>query len=169
MTTSMTTVPPPHRCGPPARAAAECDGPGACCCAISGARKHLGVSCCYSRQPFSAVLPSSSNFPEIRQGMAAWEPRRVSVRHHLVPGVVGISVMFQGVQSNALVHGPGFGFTRRSRTGAGALPDLARRDSQSASGAAQGVLSAASCCRSAGRCHAPGVSANLSDALVGSS
>jgi ABC-2 type transport system permease protein len=81
----------------------------------------------------------------------------------LVPGVVGISIMFQGVQSIALAMAQEFGFTREIEDRVQApCPIWLVAMEKVFSGAAQGVLSAAIVLPIASVVHAPGVEAHLS-------
>jgi ABC-2 type transport system permease protein len=80
----------------------------------------------------------------------------------LVPGVVGISIMFQGVQSIALAMAQEFGFTREIEDRVQApCPIWLVAIAKVLSGAAQGVLSAAIVLPIASLVHAPGVRAHL--------
>ena len=71
--------------------------------------------------------------------------RRYGAAHGgLVPGVVGISIMFQGVQSIALNMAQEFGFTREIEDRVQApCPIWLVAMAKVLSGAAQGILSAA--------------------------
>ena len=80
-----------------------------------------------------------------------------------MPGVVGISVMFQGVQSIALAMAQEFGFTREIEDRVQApCPIWLVAMAKVLSGAAQGVLSAIIVLPMASVVHAPGVHAHLS-------
>ena len=80
----------------------------------------------------------------------------------LVPGVVGISVMFQGVQSIALAMAQEFGFTREIEDRVQApCPIWLVAIAKVLSGAAQGLLSAAIVLPIASVVHAPGVQAHI--------
>ena len=75
----------------------------------------------------------------------------------LVPGVVGISVMFQGVQSIALAMAQEFGFTREIEDRVQApCPIWLVAIEKVLSGAAQGVLSAIIVLPIASVVHRPG-------------
>jgi ABC-2 type transport system permease protein len=64
-------------------------------------------------QPFLLCFVFLYVFPKIGQGIGGQGPAEESAfATILVPGVVGISVMFQGVQSIALTMAQEFGFTR---------------------------------------------------------
>ena len=79
-----------------------------------------------------------------------------------MPGVVGISVMFQGVQSIALAMAQEFGFTREIEDRVQApCPIWLVAMAKVLSGAAQGVLSAIIVLPIASVVHAPGVHAHL--------
>ena len=115
-------------------------------------------------QPFLLCFVFLFVFPKIGQGIggqgAAAESAFATV---LVPGVVGISVMFQGVQSIALAMAQEFGFTRESEDRVQApCPSWLVAVAKVLSGAAQGVLSAVIVLPIASVVHAPGVHAHLS-------
>jgi ABC-2 type transport system permease protein len=115
-------------------------------------------------QPFLLCFVFLYVFPEIGQGIggmgAAAESAFATI---LVPGVVGISVMFQGVQSIALSMAQEFGFTREIEDRVQApCPIWLVAIAKVLSGAAQGVLSAAIVLPIAAVVHAPGVHADLS-------
>ena len=81
---------------------------------------------------------------------------------YVFPGVVGISVMFQGVQSIALAMAQEFGFTREIEDRVQApCPIWLVAIAKVLSGAAQGVLSAIIVLPIASVVHAPGVQAHL--------
>jgi len=102
-------------------------------------------------------------FPKIGQGIGGSGPAEESAfATILVPGVVGISIMFQGVQSIALAMAQEFGFTREIEDRVQApCPIWLVAIAKVLSGAAQGVLSAAIVLPIASVIHAPGVSAHL--------
>jgi ABC-2 type transport system permease protein len=115
-------------------------------------------------QPFLLCFVFLYVFPEIGQGIGG---RGVSAESSfatvLVPGVVGISVMFQGVQSIALAMAQEFGFTREIEDRVQApCPIWLVAVAKVLSGAAQGVLSALIVLPIAAVVHAPGVHADLS-------
>jgi ABC-2 type transport system permease protein len=115
-------------------------------------------------QPFLLCFVFLYVFPEIGQGIggrgATAESAFATV---LVPGVVGISVMFQGVQSIALSMAQEFGFTREIEDRVQApCPIWLVAIAKVLSGAAQGVLSALIVLPMASVVHAPGVHADLS-------
>jgi len=114
-------------------------------------------------QPFLLCFVFLYVFPKIGQGIggegAAQESAFATI---LVPGVVGISIMFQGVQSIALAMAQEFGFTREIEDRVQApCPIWLVAIEKVLSGAAQGVLSAAIVLPIASVVHAPGVQAHL--------
>jgi ABC-2 type transport system permease protein len=114
-------------------------------------------------QPFLLCFVFLFVFPKIGQGIggqgAAQESAFATV---LVPGVVGISVMFQGVQAIALSMAQEFGFTREIEDRVQApCPIWLVALAKVLSGAAQGVLSAVIVLPIASVVHAPGVTAHL--------
>jgi ABC-2 type transport system permease protein len=104
-------------------------------------------------------------FPKIGQGIGggrgiAAESAFATV---LVPGVVGISIMFQGVQSIALNMAQEFGYTREIEDRVQApCPIWLVAIAKVLSGAAQGILSAVLVLPIASVVHAPGVVFHLS-------
>jgi ABC-2 type transport system permease protein len=104
-------------------------------------------------------------FPKIGQGVgggkgAGAESAFATV---LVPGVVGISVMFQGVQSIALQMAQEFGFTREIEDRVQApCPIWLVAIAKVLSGSVQGLISAAIVLPIASVVHATGVSAQIS-------
>jgi ABC-2 type transport system permease protein len=127
-------------------------------------RKHLGEFVLRTIiQPFLLCFVFLYVFPKIGQGIGgqgtAAESAFATV---LVPGVVGISVMFQGVQSIALSMAQEFGFTREIEDRVQApCPIWLVAIAKVLSGAAQGVLSAIIVLPIASVVHAPGVQAHL--------
>ncbi len=114
-------------------------------------------------QPFLLCFVFLYVFPKIGQGIgghgAVQESAFATI---LVPGVVGISVMFQGVQSIALAMAQEFGFTREIEDRVQApCPIWLVAVAKVLSGAAQGVLSAVIVLPIAAVVHAPGVEAHL--------
>ncbi len=114
-------------------------------------------------QPFLLCFVVLYVFPKIGQGIggrgAIQESDFATI---LVPGVVGISAMFQGVQSIALAMAQEFGFTREIEDRVQApCPIWLVAMAKVLSGAAQGVLSAAIVLPIASVVHAPGVHAHL--------
>jgi ABC-2 type transport system permease protein len=127
-------------------------------------RKQLGVFVLRTIiQPFLLCFVFLFVFPKIGQGIgghgAGAESAFATV---LVPGVVGISIMFQGVQSIALAMAQEFGFTREIEDRVQApCPIWLVAVAKVLSGAAQGVLSAIIVLPMAAVVHAPGVQAHL--------
>ena len=114
-------------------------------------------------QPFLLCFVFLYVFPKIGQGIgghgAAQQSEFATI---LVPGVVGISVMFQGVQSIALAMAQEFGFTREIEDRVQApCPIWLVAVAKVLAGAAQGVLSAIIVLPIAAVVHAPGVHAHL--------
>jgi ABC-2 type transport system permease protein len=114
-------------------------------------------------QPFLLCFVFLYVFPKIGQGIGGHGPVEQSAfATILVPGVVGISVMFQGVQSIALAMAQEFGFTREIEDRVQApCPIWLVAIEKVLSGAAQGVLSAIIVLPIASVVHAPGVQAHL--------
>jgi len=126
-------------------------------------------------QPFLLVFVFLYVFPTIGQGVGATstaglhglaltlarkgESNFASV---LVPGVVGISIMFQGIQAVAMQLSQEFGFTREIEDRVQApCPVWLVAVAKVVSGAIQGVIAAAIVFPIAAVIHAPGVHANL--------
>jgi ABC-2 type transport system permease protein len=114
-------------------------------------------------QPFLLCFVFLYVFPKIGQGIgghgAVAESAFATI---LVPGVVGISVMFQGVQSIALAMAQEFGFTREIEDRVQApCPIWLVAIAKVLSGAAQGVLSAIIVLPIASVVHAAGVHDHL--------
>jgi ABC-2 type transport system permease protein len=114
-------------------------------------------------QPFLLCFVFLYVFPKIGQGIGGQGTGHESAfATILVPGVVGISVMFQGVQSIALAMAQEFGFTREIEDRVQApCPIWLVAVAKVLSGAAQGVLSAIIVLPIAAVVHAPGVEAHL--------
>ena len=114
-------------------------------------------------QPFLLCFVFLYVFPKIGQGIGGQSPAEQSAfATILVPGVVGISVMFQGVQSIALAMAQEFGFTREIEDRVQVpCPIWLVAIEKVLSGAAQGVLSAIIVLPIASVVHAPGVQAHL--------
>ncbi|MGH9088980.1 MAG: ABC transporter permease [Acidimicrobiales bacterium] len=116
-------------------------------------------------QPFLLCFVFLYVFPKIGQGIGGGgsgtaESTFATV---LVPGVVGISVMFQGIQSVALQMAQEFGFTREIEDRVQApCPIWLVAVSKVLSGAVQGLISAAIVLPIASVVHAAGVEAHLS-------
>ena len=115
-------------------------------------------------QPFLLCFVFLYVFPKIGQGIGGANPAAQSAfATILVPGVVGISILFQGVQSVALTMSQEFGYTREIEDRVQApCPIWLVAMAKVLSGAAQGVLSAAIVLPIASVVHAPGVQAHLS-------
>ena len=115
-------------------------------------------------QPFLLCFVFLYVFPKIGQGIGGHGSAEQSAfATILVPGVVGISIMFQGVQSIALAMAQEFGFTREIEDRVQApCPIWLVAIEKVLSGAAQGVLSAAIVLPIASVVHAPGVQAHIS-------
>jgi ABC-2 type transport system permease protein len=114
-------------------------------------------------QPFLLCFVFLYVFPKIGQSIGGHGPAAESAfATILVPGVVGISVMFQGVQSIALAMSQEFGFTREIEDRVQApCPIWLVAIAKVLSGAAQGILSAIIVLPIASVVHAPGVNAHL--------
>jgi ABC-2 type transport system permease protein len=115
-------------------------------------------------QPFLLCFVFLFVFPKIGQGIGGTGGTAQSAfATVLVPGVVGISVMFQGVQSIALAMAQEFGYTREIEDRVQApCPIWLVALAKVISGAAQGALSAAIVLPIASVVHASGVQAQLS-------
>ncbi|MBR7835984.1 ABC transporter permease [Actinospica durhamensis] len=116
-------------------------------------------------QPFLLVFVFLYVFPAIGQGIgggggSAGESAFATV---LVPGVVGITIMFQGIQAVALQLSAEFGYTREIEDRVQApCPIWLVALAKVLSGAAQGVISALIVFPIAAVVHARGVHADLS-------
>ncbi len=128
-------------------------------------RKHFGEFVVRTLiQPFLLVFVFLYVFPSIGQGIGggagkAAESHFASV---LIPGVVGISIMFQGIQAVALQLSTEFGYTREIEDRVQApCPIWLVALSKVLSGAAQGLLAAVIVFPIAAVVHAPGVHAHL--------
>jgi ABC-2 type transport system permease protein len=114
-------------------------------------------------QPFLLCFVFLYVFPQIGQAVGGQSGASSAFATVLVPGVVGISVMFQGVQSIALNMAQEFGFTREIEDRVQApCPIWLVAVAKVLSGAAQGVFSAAIVLPIASVVHASGVHAELS-------
>jgi ABC-2 type transport system permease protein len=127
-------------------------------------RKHLGEFIARTLiQPLLLVFVFLYVFPSIGQAVggqgAAASSNFATV---LVPGVVGISIMFQGIQAVAVPLAQEFGFTREIEDRVQApCPTWLVAMSKVLSGALQGVLAAIIVFPIADVVHAPGVEAHL--------
>jgi ABC-2 type transport system permease protein len=116
-------------------------------------------------QPFLLVFVFLYVFPHIGQGVGAGhgtasESQFASV---LVPGVVAISIMFQGIQAVALPMSTEFGYTREIEDRVQApCPIWLVAAAKVLSGATQGLLAAVIVFPIAAVVHARGVEAHLS-------
>jgi len=116
-------------------------------------------------QPFLLCFVFLYVFPKIGQGVGggsnpAAESAFATV---LVPGVVGISIMFQGIQAVAMQMAQEFGFTREIEDRVQApCPIWLVAMAKVLSGAAQGLISAIIVLPIASVVHAQGVEAHLS-------
>jgi ABC-2 type transport system permease protein len=115
-------------------------------------------------QPFLLCFVFLYVFPKIGQGIGGGtNPAAQSAfATVLVPGVVGISILFQGVQSVALTMSQEFGFTREIEDRVQApCPIWLVAMAKVLSGAVQGLLSAIIVLPIASVVHAKGVEAHL--------
>jgi ABC-2 type transport system permease protein len=116
-------------------------------------------------QPFLLVFVFLYVFPSIGQGIGGGAGRASDSAFAtvLVPGVVGISIMFQGIQAVALQLSTEFGYTREIEDRVQApCPIWLVAASKVLSGAAQGLLAAVIVFPIAAVVHASGVHAHLS-------
>ena len=115
-------------------------------------------------QPFLLCFVFLFVFPKIGQGIGGHGATEESAfATVLVPGVVGLSVMFQGVQSIALSMAQEFGFTREIEDRVQApCPIWLVAVEKVLSGTVQGLISAAIVLPIASVVHAAGVEANVS-------
>ncbi len=116
-------------------------------------------------QPFLLVFVFLYVFPSIGQGVGGGHG--VVAESHfatvLVPGVVAISIMFQGIQAVALQMSTEFGYTREIEDRVQApCPIWLVAVAKVLSGAVQGVIAAVIVFPIAAFIHAPGVHAHLS-------
>jgi ABC-2 type transport system permease protein len=116
-------------------------------------------------QPFLLCFVFLFVFPKIGQGVGSGSASSGASDFAtvLVPGVVGISIMFQGVQSIAMAMAQEFGYTREIEDRVQApCPLWLVAIAKVLSGAAQGILSAIIVLPIASVVHAAHVHANLS-------
>jgi ABC-2 type transport system permease protein len=128
-------------------------------------RKHVGEFVARTLiQPFLLVFVFLYVFPSIGQGVGAGHGP-VAESHFatvLVPGVVAISIMFQGIQAVALQMSTEFGYTREIEDRVQApCPIWLVAVAKVLSGAVQGVIAAVIVFPIAAVVHAPGVHAHL--------
>ncbi len=115
-------------------------------------------------QPFLLVFVFLYVFPRIGQGIGGGHGHSSESKFAtvLVPGVVGISIMFQGIQAVALPLATEFGYTREIEDRVQApCPVWLVAVSKVLSGATQGLLAALIVFPIAAVVHASGVSAHL--------
>ncbi len=114
-------------------------------------------------QPFLLCFVFLYVFPKIGQAVGGSSASATGFATILVPGVVGISIMFQGVQSIALAMAQEFGFTREIEDRVQApCPIWLVAVSKVLSGSVQGVIAAAIVFPIAAVVHAAGVTATVS-------
>jgi ABC-2 type transport system permease protein len=116
-------------------------------------------------QPFLLCFVFLYVFPKIGQGVGGGHGpiAESAFATVLVPGVVGISIMFQGIQSVALPMAQEFGFTREIEDRVQApCPVWLVATAKVLSGAIQGLISAIIVLPIASVVHAEGVTANIS-------
>jgi len=128
-------------------------------------RKHFGEFIARTLvQPFLLVFVFLYVFPRIGQGIGSGAGP-VAESHFatvLVPGVVSISIMFQGIQAVALQMSTEFGYTREIEDRVQApCPIWLVAVAKVLSGAVQGALAAVIVFPIAAVIHAPGVHAHL--------
>ncbi len=115
-------------------------------------------------QPFLLVFVFLYVFPSIGQGVGAGHGPAAESHFAtvLVPGVVAISIMFQGIQAVALQMSTEFGYTREIEDRVQApCPIWLVAVAKVLSGAVQGVIAAVIVFPIAAVVHAPGVHAHL--------
>jgi ABC-2 type transport system permease protein len=129
-------------------------------------RKHFGEFVVRTViQPFLLVFVFLYVFPRIGQGVGGQGGKvaESAFATVLVPGVVAISIMFQGIQAVALQLSTEFGYTREIEDRVQApCPIWLVAVAKVLSGAAQGLLAALIVFPIAAVIHAPGVHAHLS-------
>jgi ABC-2 type transport system permease protein len=116
-------------------------------------------------QPFLLVFVFLFVFPKIGQGIGGGAGKGAESKFAtvLVPGVVGISIMFQGIQAVAMQLSTEFGYTREIEDRVQApCPIWLVAVSKVLSGAAQGLIAAVIVFPIAAVVHASGVHAQLS-------
>jgi ABC-2 type transport system permease protein len=116
-------------------------------------------------QPFLLVFVFLYVFPTIGQGVSGGRGpvAESAFATVLVPGVVGISIMFQGIQAVAMVMAQEFGYTREIEDRVQApCPIWLVGVAKVLSGAAQGLIAALIVFPMARYVHAEGVEAHLS-------
>lgn len=114
-------------------------------------------------QPFLLVFVFLYVFPKIGQGVGGGSAQAAGFATVLVPGVVGISIMFQGIQAVALTLATEFGYTREIEDRVQApCPVWLVAMAKVAAGAIQGLIAALIVFPIAAVVHAKGVEAHLS-------
>ena len=116
-------------------------------------------------QPFLLVFVFLYVFPTIGQGVGGGHGRasESAFATVLVPGVVAISIMFQGIQAVALQMATDFGYTREIEDRVQApCPIWLEAIAKVLSGAVQGLIAAVIVFPIAAVVHASGVTAHLS-------
>jgi len=116
-------------------------------------------------QPFLLVFVFLYVFPTIGQGVGGGGGKLAESAFAtvLVPGVVGISIMFQGIQAVAMPMSTEFGYTREIEDRVQApCPIWLVAAAKVLSGSVQGLLAALIVFPIAAVVHAPGVTAHLS-------
>ncbi|HVX17785.1 MAG TPA: ABC transporter permease [Acidimicrobiales bacterium] len=113
-------------------------------------------------QPFLLVFTFLYVFPTIGQGIGGGSGGTAAFATVLVPGVVGISVMFQGIQAVAMQLAQEFGYTREIEDRVQApCPLWMVAAAKVISGAVQGVIAAVIVFPIASVVHAKGVHAHF--------
>jgi ABC-2 type transport system permease protein len=113
-------------------------------------------------QPFLLTFVFLYVFPSIGQGFSGKGADGVSFATILVPGVVGLSILFQGIQSIALSMAQEFGFTREIEDRVQApCPVWMVAVSKVLSGSVQGLIAAVIVFPIAAVVHAKGVEASI--------
>jgi ABC-2 type transport system permease protein len=114
-------------------------------------------------QPFLLVFVFLYVFPSIGQGVGGGNAHASQFATVLVPGVVAISIMFQGIQAVALQLSTEFGYTREIEDRVQApCPIWLVAFAKVLSGAVQGLIAAVIVFPIADVVHAHGVEAHLS-------
>lgn len=114
-------------------------------------------------QPFLLVFVFLYVFPSIGQGIGSHGANETAFATVLVPGVIGITIMFQGIQAVALQLSQEFGYTREIEDRVQApCPVWLVAVAKVLSGSIQGVIAALVVFPLAAVVHAKGVDANLS-------
>jgi ABC-2 type transport system permease protein len=114
-------------------------------------------------QPFLLVFVFLYVFPQIGQGIGGSAGGQAAFASVLVAGVVGISIMFQGIMAVALPMATEFGYTKEIEDRVLApMPVWMVAAGKVVAGAVQGVIAAAIVFPIAAVVHAKGVAAHLS-------